>query len=100
MLGRPQYFEIKKPHKLNWEKADAHNQLRALGPNFCQYVHYLLKFRILGSTKYSKVWNKRTPLNKRTPWKKSGKRINVPPLDMHKHLVFNKTVPPGKKSRN
>ena len=43
---------------------------------------FILLVNIQGSWAgvYSKVWNKRTPLNKRTPWKKSGQKNKRTPL--------------------
>ena len=37
---------------------------------------------------YSKVWNKRTPLNKHTPWKKSGQKNKRTPLNKHKYPLI------------
>ena len=50
--------------------------------------------------KYSRVWNKRTPLNKRGPLENLAKRIIVAPFFTLYYEVRNKAVAPGKKSKN
>merc|ERR1740123_2866460 len=49
---------------------------------------------------YSRVWNKRTPLNKRSPLENLPKRIIVAPFFTLYYEVRNKAVAPGKKSKN
>ena len=49
---------------------------------------------------YSRVWNKRTPLNKRSPLENLAKRIIVAPFFTLYYEVRNKAVAPGKKSKN
>ena len=49
---------------------------------------------------YSRVWNKRTPLNKRSPLEYLTKRIIVAPFFTLYYEVRNKAVAPGKKSKN
>ena len=48
--------------------------------------------------KYSRVWNKRSPLNKHSPLENLGKRISVAPFFTLYYEVRNKAVAPGKKS--
>ena len=49
---------------------------------------------------YSRVWNKRTPLNKPSPLENLAKRIIVAPFFTLYYEVWNKAVAPGKKSKN
>ena len=49
---------------------------------------------------YSRVWNKRTPLNKRSHLENLAKRIIVAPFFTLYYEVRNKAVAPGKKSKN
>ena len=49
---------------------------------------------------YSRVWNKRTPLNKRSPMENLAKRIIVALFFTLYYEVRNKAVAPGKKSKN
>ena len=49
---------------------------------------------------YSRVWNKRTPLNKRSPLENLAKRIIVALFFTLYYEVRNKAVAPGKKSKN
>ena len=49
---------------------------------------------------YSRVWNKRTPLNKRSLLENLAKRIIVAPFFTLYYEVRNKAVAPGKKSKN
>ena len=49
---------------------------------------------------YSRVWNKRTPLNKHSPLENLAKRIIVAPFFTLYYEVRNKAVAPGKKSKN
>ena len=49
---------------------------------------------------YSRVWNKRSPLNKHSPLENLAKRIIVAPFFTLYYEVRNKAVAPGKKSKN
>ena len=49
---------------------------------------------------YSRVWNKRSPLNKHSPLENLAKRISVAPFFTLYYEVRNKAVAPGKKSKN
>ena len=48
----------------------------------------------------SRVWNKRSPLNKHSPLENLAKRISVAPFFTLYYEVRNKAVAPGKKSKN
>ena len=49
---------------------------------------------------YSRVWNKRSPLNKHSPLENLAKRISVAPFFTLCYGVRNKAVAPGQKSKN
>ena len=51
--------------------------LRAIFFNLMEVVTYTWR-RITMSIKYSRVWNKRSPLNKRSPWKICQKNKRSP----------------------
>ena len=77
--------------------------LSHLGFKYCSVYRFLIKEtveRSYGETLYSRVWNKRTPLNKRSPLENLAKRIIVAPFFTLYYEVRNKAVAPGKKSKN
>ena len=49
---------------------------------------------------YSRVWNKRSPLNKHSPLENLAKRISLAPFFTLYYEVRKKAVAPGKKSKN
>ena len=65
--------------------------------------HYILEILVNeGSSQvrhYSRVWNKRTPLNKRIPLENLAKKNNRSPIFTLYYEVRNKAVAPGKKSK-
>ena len=70
------------------------------GVNFVSSAYFLLFVEFAYQNQYSRVWNKRTPLNKRSPLENLAKRIIVAPFFTLYYEVRNKAVAPGKKSKN
>ena len=63
-------------------------------------ISCIFKSGTLLLTSYSRVWNKLTPLNKRSPLENFAKRIIVAPFFTLYYEVQNKAVAPGIKSKN
>ena len=56
---------------------------------------YTVKSQAVACFGYSRVWNKRSPLNKHSPLENLAKRINVAPFFTLCFGVRNKAVAPG-----
>ena len=86
-----------------------HNLVKCQTQVICLIQHWyskrkLLCFQLACYFAYFRVWNRHTPLNKRSPWKiwQKSKHSPIHTLYYLNRLygVWNKAVAPGKKSKN